>query len=407
MKKTRVLSILLIVFLLSPHAYEGVLRNIGMMLFVRHFMTPTIFPHEGYLKRVTYAFDALVKLNPDRYQGYRERADAVLRRSESSEYARYRQSRLGLYAAQQAHLKGDLEFAIAAYREVISSGSDQMRLEASIWLAGLLWQIGDIAGFESLMEQTSRLPLPHWMNAVDFSDVRLLGGYVDSYAFGFRQPVHLVMVWQIMPEMQSASELDLRDGIWMNRDYDSILLRWRDRVYQAAVIENLIGDGSFESNLLPREGAVVQLPLSLYGETRNLQDTALVYEPPTDAENIVLRLRGPEGTISGLSSDSLTLPNDPCVAYLVTGRYRSGSDSQPRIGARWLLRTARSWNDNVSTYIVDIASVEWVEFTGLLLPPKDAEGVQLWVMNINSAGDLEVDDLGLFAVTLPCLALEQ
>ncbi|MBN1920600.1 MAG: hypothetical protein JW892_05105 [Anaerolineae bacterium] len=397
------LGFILAALLLGPELYESVLRNIGMIFLDRYVANPVDLANDISLTCSREIFDTLAKLDSEEYWQYQERVHALLQYSESSEYRAYRENRLRLNLARRVHAQGVSGWAAHAFRDVIRSGTDQMKLEAYVGLADLLWSRGDLVGFDAVMEEASALSLPKWMSTFYNPGLTLLGGYVDFDALALRQPVHVAMVWQLAPEGEEVIGLTPNLGSLMSRSDDFSVLGWRGGLYQISVVENRIWDGGFGGVLFPREGAVAQLPLSLYGGASGSQGVALVYEHPPENRNVVLTIRGQEGSISGLSSEAMTIINDPCVAYVVTAKYRSLPGSQPLIGVRWLLKDAQSWDDNVSTYVVNAPNATWTTSVALLSPPSDAEKAQLWVLNINSVGELQVDDLGFFEIHLPCL----
>lgn len=404
MRKVTLLGSILAILLFSPRLYESVLRNSGMVVMGHYLAAPVDLMDDIFLDRSRKIFDTLIKLDGERYCRYQERLRALLQHNESTEFLVYRENRLRLDLVRQVHSEGDLDLAVSAYRDVIRSGTDQMKLEAHVGLANLLSDMGDVAGSESVIEKAEAVSFPHWTSALENPGLTLLGGYIDFTALAMRQPVHMVMVWQLATEREEEFGSGPNAGTLVQGLHDFSVLRWRNRLYQIGVVDNLIWDGGFEGVLFLREGAVMQFPLSLYGGIPKSQDVALVYEHPPENGNVVLLIRGQEGSISGLSSKAVAIINDPCVAYVIAGRYRSQSGSQPLIGVRWLLKDAQSWDDNASTYVVNTPSMAWITFTALLSPPSDAEKAQMWVLNVNSVGELQVDDLGFFEIHLPCLS---
>jgi hypothetical protein len=176
-------------------------------------------------------------------------------------------------------------------------------------------------------------------------------------------------------------------------------------MFQVGVSPNLMHDGGFEHAILPYNGIPQQLPFKIYGQ--ELDDSALVFAEPNLNKNMTLLLNGHGMASVGLSTQPITLSEGGLdIAYLVTGRFRSDETAVPRIGIRWLLKGARTFRDNVSTYAVSQPSPQWMPYAGLFTPPVEAKGLQYWMLNADRSTNLQIDDLGLWRIPLLCDPVE-
>jgi len=302
-----------------------------------------------------------------------------------------------LQTAQKVQAGVGWDAAREHYQSAIAQGTEQIKLEAYLLLGELLRSWGNEAGFRQAMEAAYGLTPDLSIEFDNCSSMNMLGGYIDERDIELDVPIHVVLVWEIEQDVDLPEEtlVDEDNASWQ-------FFLWRDRVFQIGVVENLVPDGGFERMALPGTVVLPQLPNRLYG-AQELIHTALAYESPLQNHNMILTLYGRGQTWVGLGSPHVDGPTGQGeVGYLVTGRYQSTEGAVPRIGVRWWLRDAASWDDNVSTYAVEQPSTDWVRFARLAIPPENTDRVQAWIINADDFSHLYVDNLGLFRVPLPC-----
>ncbi len=402
MKQIRISAICVIAILFCGYVYKPVLVNIGMLAFVDYLATPSSAANDWRLIWANQIFIMPFNAREVKMKDYQLRVQGLLERNRSSEYQTYQTGRMFLQEGDRLASRSDRYVAaISSYNEAISSGTEQVQLEAYLGLARL-FRINDNAhAFETTMVKTLSLSLPSWQCPSAFTDKTLLGGYIDIHDLALQRPVHLAMVWQITPEF--ASKLSWREFPFESGNFHFYV--WGEQLYQVGTAVNLIPDGGFEAAILPREGNFLQLPIGLCNGACHCRLTAR--ERSMNIENLILEIEGQEQTISGLSTESLPVVVDSCGSYVLTGEYRTAPSSRPLIGIRWLLEDSQAWDDNISTYIVTQPTPEWTTFSGILQAPQGASALQVWILNINSVGNLQIDNLGLFLVPLPCLFMVQ
>ena len=404
--KTLVVTIILLLLtvLLAISTFSNsYIQNSGMSSLTAYLLAPSADSSDERLNTAFYAFEDLAaRSDQGRFVELKERASSLIERNRSSEYSAYQIGRSLLTDAQNASQfsnQDSAEDATQIYQKAIAIGTEQVQLEARLLLADFLRAQSNPEGYEMEMGLASQIEIPHWERTENAATTELRGGFVDPIDIQLQKPVNVVLVWEPVPETQTmlAPRFESHPSISIDGYH---LYSWENRLYQVGALDNLIASGGFEGALLPYDGGVTQLPLSLYGDGLiDSNRTALISDPLDDAQNLVLEIRSAGTGISGLSSNSFPLVDDSCTGYLVTGRYRSSLESSPLIGVRWLLEGAESWDDNSSTYVITEPSGDWTRFAALLQPPEDAEALQYWALNRASEGFLQIDDIGLFPVT--------
>ncbi len=180
------------------------------------------------------------------------------------------------------------------------------------------------------------------------------------------------------------------------------LLAHGDMILQFAESKNLIDDGGFEREVAPSVRVPVQLPEMLY-KMQNAGHTAIVNAGAQPSAGFALQLDGRGETPVGVASQVIPLPaHTGSVAYLVTGRYRTDAEADPRIGIQWLNNEGATQEVVSFMFVVQEPGPVWTTFRWLVAPRADADAMSLWVLNRDSGSGMVVDDLGVFETPLPC-----
>jgi len=381
-------------------------KNVGMV-FASHFLfSPTASPDDFGLLMARQVFENLLGHASYTNTEVRERLRGLYDRNTHPEFAAYFQGRRTVKMAHALREKGKLTEAVTAFQEAAGVPSVQIQLEAHLGMADLMLETGDAAGYESAMRVAQTLLLSQMASTPVESSSKPIAALVDTKDLMLQVPVHIILAWQI-----PADYVSHQGTFWGECDIDDPgafkLYSWQNLLILVGEVDNLLDDGGFESLLAPRNGTNSTFPTNLYeiGD-RWLSYIALQYDSMSQIPDIVLNIRGNQGKLSGVSSNPTPIAGTACDGYLVTGEYQSSSDARPLIGIRWLLSTAQTWNDNVSSYLVTEPAQMWTRFRDILRAPQDATDLQFWIINTNPGGHLQVDNLGVFSVPLPCFARE-
>jgi hypothetical protein len=407
MWKSRAITLVLLIALALSGATvrDAFARNLAFLPAIGYFLSPSADPQDARLDRARALFTRLAQHDAVRYQPYSLRLEGIANLLSSAHNQEYVNGWTELEHARQAQSLGDWEKAEEHYRRAAAVGTEQVRLEAYVLLADLSRARRDTAGLESNVGYAAENISPLAMRFAGCQDIELVGGYVDERDIALDQPVHIVLIWEkhradLSLDQDDETDVGGQDGNFWQWAADE------SRLLQIGMAANLVPDGGFERTVLPREGFPHQLPRALYGR-QTPDHTALRYGSPVPGENMVLELCGRGDTPAGVGSTPTEIPQARhSTVYLITGRYRTFGDAQPKIGIRWLLEGAARWSDNVSSYAIQQPAAEWTRFAALMTPPEKAIALQYWVLNADAVSRMQVDDLGLFLVPLPCAAQE-
>lgn len=397
-----IISILLLLW--RPISESGV-RNRAFVAFTNYLLSPSALPGDPRVELARVLFDRLAQQNPDRFQAYSVRVNGIADQLRSSSNQQYFYGRMELQQAREAESLGKWSIAIEHYHNAIDKGTEQVKLEANLLLAELSRMQGDQAGFEQAMQAVSEVSLPLSIPFVGCSDLELLGGYIDERDLELDRPVHIVLVWKgprdhsVFKNSIGNNGDSIANGHWR-------FFSWRDQIFQVGLVDNLVSNGGFEQTSLPQVGGAVGYR-RMYYRTQEWHHNPIVYkrtQTEGQTQDMALELHGKGQTMVGLESTPVDVPvSSTDVGYLVAGWYQTTEDAVPKIGIRWLLKDAVVWDDNISSYAVTQPSAKWSPFARLTMPPDSTAQVRLWVLNINEIARLQVDNLGLFRVPLPCL----
>jgi hypothetical protein len=390
----------LVLVLLLASLWEAGVRNRAFLAFTGYLVSPSASPEDARVVLASELFESLARRDRGRYQTYNLRVRGIKNYLDRQANRRYYVGRMHLQKAREAERRGNWDEAVVHYENAITGGTEQIRLEAHLFLGDLLRSRGDDAGFHTAMQVASAFVPGVPVDFAGCSQMKLLGGYVDERDLELDAPIHIVLIWE---SDGAGNPVDLVGvGAGSEEEERWRFLAWRARVFQVGLVENLVPDGGFERMMLPGTVILPQLPNRLY-RAQELIHTVLAYESPLQNQNMILTLYGRGQMSVGLGSPRVDVPTGQGdVGYLVTGWYQSTEGAVPRIGVRWWLRDAVSWDDNVSTYAVEQPSTDWVGFARLAIPPENTDRVQAWIINADEFSHLSVDNLGLFRVPLPC-----
>jgi|GEM_PF-6647848 hypothetical protein len=380
-------------------------RNTTFVFLLRPFLSSVAGLVPSELEEVRARFSALGPFgDAGRNRAYEQRLSGLVRLLTRPSNIALDRGRKRLGEIPFDPTKNDSERSKELLQQTLSTSPDIIRLEAHLRLALILAKQGDLAGYEQEMKAAASFSSTRLIRTDFCPGWRLQGVLVDAHELILNQPVHLILVWRL-PQNQVTS-LPIAIGSPMASPDDLWRLwTWHDYVFQLGIQPNLVTDGGLEHIGLPYQGIPPQLPFSLHGSEGPY--TALVYANPDQHEDIVLQIngQGQMGSI-GLSTLPIGIVDRENTAYLVLGSYRSEGTALPRIGIRWLLEQAKTFRDNASTFVVTRAMPEWTSFAALLIPPKDASELQYWVVNSDRSSNLQVNDLGLWLVPLPCKPIQ-
>lgn len=395
---------LAVILLAGIRTVDMAYKNVGTV-FASHFLfSPTASSDDLGLQMARQVFENLLGHPSYTNAEVRERLRGLYARNTHPEFAAYFQGRKTVEMARSLREKGKTTEAATAFQEAARVPSVQIQLEAHLGMADLLLETGDAAGYESEMRVAQTLLLSQMASAPVESSSKPIAALVDTKDLMLQVPVHIILAWQI-PEDYVSHQGAFGAGCDIDDPGIFKLYTWQNLLILVGEVDNLLDDGGFESLLAPREGTTSTFPTNLYeiGD-RWLSNVTLQYDSMSQIPDIVLNIRGNQGKLSGVSSNPTPIVGSACDGYLVTGEYQSSSDARPLIGIRWLLSTAHTWNDNVSSYLVTEPAQMWTRFRDILRTPQDATDLQFWIINTNPGGHLQVDDLGVFSVPLPCFA---
>ncbi len=398
------LPLLLVLGLLGGSLTQKGLDNIALLYFMRSLVKPIPSQLSHNLERMQTLLNASQDENDERYTAYLARLAGLDQMLNGYPYANLANGRKALEQAQVSLANGDFKASREFLQQAMDTGIDMIQLEAHLWLAKLQAAQGDSVGYDQQMESATNTISKNQVQTDACPDWRLKGVFVDTGDLVLNQPVHLWLSWQRPPNQTNdiqdmGTPMPGTDGAWR-------IWTWHDYVFQLGVEPNKIFDGGFEQIALPYQGFPRQLPFVLHGQERRY--SAVVYAEPDISQNMTLLLNGHGEEAVGVSTRPIAFPADTSgIAYLVTGRFRSDETAVPRIGIRWMLTGARSFGDNVSTYVVSKPNPYWVSYAGLFVPPNEAESLEYWVVNEDRATDLQVDDLGLWPIPLPCASIRK
>ncbi|MEM4724182.1 MAG: hypothetical protein QXP01_04150 [Candidatus Hadarchaeum sp.] len=387
-----------IALLFSASLSEAVVRNLAFINLSRFLFQPTL-TLDRPLARSLRLFEQASSYNPVRYVPYRLRLKG-LAGAFGGDNCRNDEGK-HLPAAMHASVDEQWTSQVKLYLDTIVHDPLELRKEAVQQLIILLDTYRESKDFGRYVYTDVDTPLSFFPVAFDQCPaLELVAIYFSECHIALRQSVPVVLVWHMTAET-SWEQVTSIAPYQLNHRWE--VYRDGDYLIQIGNVSNQLFDGGFEQTVLPREGQPSLLPVALYSR-QTQQHTRLLYEIPESGQNMILELYGKGETSVGLGSSSLEIPAEFVgQAYLVTGRYRTDGEAVPRIGVRWLLKSAKEWDENVSSYIVRTATDEWISFAGILLPHPDAESFQYWALNANPNSRLYVDNLGVFPISLPCM----
>lgn len=390
-------GLLVFLLLLKPGTWQGATRNRAFVMLTKCLLAPSASPTDSRARTASELFDSLSQQDPERYQAYSIRLQGMTRQLLSLPNRQYYNGRRELQRACEAEALGNWDAAISHYHRAITSGTEQIGLEANLLLAKLLQAQGNVTGFEQAMQTASGVSLPLFVSFDGCPDLELLGGYVDERDLELNRPVHIVLVWRTV---QGRPVLrDDIDAIGGNSKWRFVV--WQDQIFQLGLVENLVPDGGFERVVLPYSG--IPIGYSSLAAKEEHFNPALVYKEATRGEDMMLAMEGTNDTYIGLRSSLVDVQTGGhSIGYLVVGEYRSTANAKVQVGIRWLLKGA-TFQDNISSHAVCCqSSTEWTRFARLAVPPDNADKVRLWIVELNGLARLYVDNLALFHVPLPC-----
>ena len=387
---------LIVTLLFKTSIFEAGVRNFAFTTLLKGSLQPALSLNEP-LVRSRDLFDRLAVRDPVRFEPYQVRLTGLIERLQDDAFSIDGSSHL--QAGARAAARNEWGPATGYYLDAIAYGPVAVREDAIQQLTGILDSQVEIADFGRYVYTDVGGPSSFPVAFDQCPQVKLMAIYIGEQSVALRQPVPIVIIWRIGTEnLQEKAVLD--ELFQHNSGWE--LRRSGRFIFQIGVAINQILDGGFEQIVLPRAGLPPSLPRRLYVR-QTQQHTQVVYESPDTGQNMVLLLDSQGDTSVGLGSSPMAVSATPVQeGYLVTGRYRTTGEAAPRIGIRWLLKDAKEWNDNVSSYIVREAADEWTPFAGILPPHPKAESFQYWVLNADAASQLFVDNLGIFPIPLPC-----
>jgi hypothetical protein len=222
---------------------------------------------------------------------------------------------------------------------------------------------------------------------------QLVSVYISEKKLELDQRVPIILVWKKMSLSQSKNDYLLPIENWSFFEYENT-------IFQIGYQENLLFDGGFERTLSPqRPGLTLTLPNLVYPGQKEEQ-FSLIYDPPYEVKNIILRTINKNSSVKGIGLSSNrylnTLANQK---IFIIGRYRSSHNADPRIGVTWYREDLKATH---ATYIIDKPSTEWITYAGLIDVPSKAKTYQYRVSHFSPNTTLDVDNLGMFIVPSLC-----
>ena len=387
-----------IISALNTALLKAGIRNLAFVNLSKLLSQPTL-TLDGSFTHSLKLFERVSIYDPARYDPYRLRLKGLTETFGEDDIKGDSEERqpAGLHAPM-----GEREISrVRSYLRTVAHSPTEFRAEAIQQLTSLLdtYRESDDFGRYTYTDADSSF----FLFPVVFDrcpKLELMAVYFSEHHIAVRRSVSIVIVWRVTDEISWEQIVFF---VQLQQNYGWGIHRDRDYLIQVGNAVNQLFDGGFEQTVLPREGWPSLLPRALYSR-QTQQHTRLLYEIPESGQNMILELDGKGEIPVGLGSLPLEIPAEFAgQAYLITGRYRTEGEAAPRIGLRWLLKGAKKWDDNISSYVVRTANDEWTSFAGILLPHPEAESFQYWVLNASADSRLYVDSLGIFSIFLPCV----
>ena len=229
-----------------------------------------------------------------------------------------------------------------------------------------------------------------FLNQTTCEKFQLLAIYISETQLLLDKQVPILLVWK---KITSNEGENIKIPIVKNWSF----IEYKDVIFQIGHQKNILFDGGFERTFIPRSGLTATLPFLVYDDQTE-QQFNLIYDPPYVVENVILHTTSNSHSAVGLSSSENpnTLLNQK---VLITGRYRSSYNADPRIGVSWY---NENLNETFARYIIDKPSLEWTKYAGLISIPNEAKTFQYWVLNVEPNTKLDIDNIGMFAVPSLC-----
>ncbi len=390
-----VLVLLAGVLLAGPALAQSAQRN-RASLWLLHYVMDRAAPDAGHaLARARAALHALQPDDPERHSLIVQRLEGQAALRQSASFAGHQEAR----ALVQRALAGEAGAQEFDRLEQLAASGDEMAPEAAVALAEVWSGQGQEAQALDAVQRALGAPWTPTSTRV-CEGWTLAGSWVNRWDLALGEPVRLLLAWgrpeaaaqPILGARQPGPEPSASWQIWA----------WDETLLQAGTAENLIPDGGFELEVAPGRQGPRQLPKPLFTQ-QTAADTTVVYEDAARAENLVLQLQGHGNAAVGVASRTLVLPlPHEGYAYLLTVRYRTEEGADPTTGIQWYVADGGEMRLGPLLPIGRQPSDAWRTSRLLAAPPAGIDALALWVMNQNADRWLQVDDLGLFLVPLPC-----
>ena len=389
----RLLQVSLLAFLVGSTLVHVGARNVTFSRLATYFLLPPESYENTSLAQIETLSGFMLPEDRRRYERYRTQLEGLLARANEPELRRYRLSRVALEKAQRAEVQGLPKEAITHYHEAVAQGSEQVQLEALLGLGRVLQAQGNTKAAESALAATAAfVPREALIRKDACLGWRLAGAYIDDQDIQLDRPVHIILVWERRQEIEEPAKLSLNlQGNWTFQMVG-------DRVFQMGQERNFVRDGGF--NQVASLGAHIPIGFRPLFARQTVANSMFMTGESDSERGVYLRLDGRGEQAVGLGLEYVSVEKDH--AYLMGAKYRSAPQSQPRIGVRWILADAQTSADNQSDYATRSPSSEWVRMVYFTQPLTNAVDVSYWALDASPDGHLDLDDLFLFSLPLPC-----
>jgi len=195
----------LALFLCGTRAAPALVGNLAMVTLNGYIASPSGSADDPRVARVLRLFGSSERVDRERYGPYVDRVLGIAEQNLTPQSRAYLMGRSALEAGHLSRQRGSQESARLAYREASLRGTEQIRLEAHLWLADLLREHGDAAGSRAEMERAAAVMPYALSDAPCYPDVREVRGYVDLHDLALQRPVHIIVVWQFESELELST----------------------------------------------------------------------------------------------------------------------------------------------------------------------------------------------------------
>lgn len=396
-----ILSFIIVLILISNPLISSAVNNVAMIAFLHFFMQEKSTRDPSSLRTTANYFDYSGNDLSSRYKEYHERSIALIESFDDQIAAEIKDGYGLLEEASEAEQLQDFDRAISLYNQAASAENDHVQALALINLIVLEDRLG-LRSFENarILGRLSSIPGGQVLDSDSCSDLTLSNISISQIPDSISDRFEVIMVWNGTERSKSfsppTSNLEIGDNRWR-------FVRLENQLFIIGRTDNLIRDGSFDNIPIPYSGIPPGFR-PLFG-SQSIKDTSLVYDSKSHPKesNMVLEFGEMDQLPIGLRSERKeVLEAEINSAFWFSGRYRTSPTAEPRIGYRWILESAQSWDDNISKHIVTNPSTDWKLFQEIRMSSPGTELVEIWMMNLEPMERMWVDDLILLTLPLPC-----